>query len=161
RAGGVATGFEHVAQVGEGGAGGGQRPQPQRAADLDGVAVADRCPVETDRVGGVDQVRRAGGGGQGRSAGEVVVVDVRLGDVGDAQPVARGQRGDPVGVPLWVDDQGNRPVVDQVAAVAEGGRLDLEHFSHGAHLPPHRRDTKCTVIRTFVQGERNLPGLIP
>jgi hypothetical protein len=122
--------------VGEGVAGGGQRPHPQGVADLDGVAVGDRRPVEADRVGGVDQVRRAGGGGQRRPPGEVVVVDVRLGDVGDAQSVVRGQRGDPVGVPLRVDDQGNRLVMDQVAAVTEGGRLDPGHFCHGPYLPP-------------------------
>src|SRR5207302_10826172 len=78
-----AAGFQHVAQVGEGVPGRGQHPDPERVTDLDVVPVGDRCPVEGNRVGRVDQVRGTGGGGQDRPAGEVVVVDVRLGDVRD------------------------------------------------------------------------------
>ena len=131
----LAAGFQHVAQVGEGVPRGGQHPQPQRVADLDRVAAGDRRPVERDRVGGVDQVRRAGGRGKGGPASEVVVVDVRLGDVGDPHFVLRGQCGDPVGVPLRVDDQGGAAVVDQVAAVAKARRLDRQYLGHVPRLP--------------------------
>ena len=58
-------------------------PAPAATADLDDVAVADRDPLVGHRVGGVDVVRRAGRPRQRQAAGDVVVVDVGLEDVGD------------------------------------------------------------------------------
>src|SRR5262249_41597377 len=98
--------------------------------DLDLVAVGHRGPVEPDRVGRVDQVPRPGGPGQGEPAAEVVVVDVRLGDVSDPDAVPAGAVEHPVDITLRVDDKCRPAVVHQVAAVAKGRRLDLQHFHH-------------------------------
>ena len=69
--------------------------------------------------------------GEREAARHVVVVHVRLGDVGDPHAGVVGQRDNPVDVTLRVDDQGGFTVVHQVAAIAERRRLDLEHFHHG------------------------------
>src|SRR5215469_3749000 len=122
--------------MGVGVPGGGQHPD-LHPADLHGVAVADRGALEGDGVIAIDQVGRAGRPGQREAAGDIVIVYVRLGDVGDAHASAGGQRGHPVGVPLRVDDQGGLTVVHEIAAVAELWRLDLEHF-HGRLSSPWR-----------------------
>ena len=81
-----------VGQVGERMTGRGQRGQPHPFPDLDGLAVRDRGAVEGDVVGGVHDVRRAGGVGEREPAGHVVVVDVGLEDVGQADTVLVEQR---------------------------------------------------------------------
>jgi hypothetical protein len=121
----LAAGLQHVGQVVERVPGGGQRPQPQHRADLHDVAVADRLAAEAHRVGRAHQIGRAGLGGQGQAAADVVVVYMRLGDMGDPHATAPGERGDAVDVPLRVDHDRHAAVVGQVAAVAERRRLDL------------------------------------
>jgi hypothetical protein len=100
-------------------------------ADLHPVTVADRGAVEGHRVVRVDQVSRTGRPGERQAAGDVVVVHVCLGHVGDPHAGVGGQGDDPVDVPLRVDDQGGLAVMHQVAAVAERRCLDREHFHHG------------------------------
>ena len=114
-------------------AGGRQRGHPHPAADLDRLAVTDRGPLEGDLVLGVDVVRRAGALGQSEAAGDVVVVDVGLEDVGQPHLVLLQQVQDAVDVALRVDHEGDLAVVDHVAAVAERGRLDRNDRQVGAH----------------------------
>ncbi len=112
---------------------GGQDAHAHRGRDLDDVSVADGGALERDRVGGVDVIGRAGGLGKGQPAGEVVVVDVRLKDVGDAHTGLVGDGEHSVDVALGVHDHGHLAVVREVGAVAEGGRLDGEDHWAGAH----------------------------
>ena len=73
-----------------------------------------------DVVGGVDEVRGTGGLRQGEPAGDVVVVDVGLEDVGEPDAVLVEQAQHPVDVALRVDHERDLAVVDEVAAVARG-----------------------------------------
>ena len=127
----LAVRLEGVGQVGERVAGRGDDGHAHRRADLDDVAVADRRPVEGDVVGGVHVVRGAGGLGEGQAAGDVVVVQVGLEDVGDADAGLAGEVEHAVDVALRVDDEGDLAVVGEVAAVAEGGGLDGDDGDHG------------------------------
>ena len=68
-------------------------------------------------VGCIDQVLRAGAAGQGKAAGDVVVVDVGLEDVGQPQALLLEQRQDAVNVALGVHHEGDLAVMDEVAAV--------------------------------------------
>jgi len=72
---------EHVRQVSERVARGGDRGDPHPRPDLEGLTVAHGGPLEGHLVLGVDQVFRAGAPGKGQTAGDVVVVDVGLEDV--------------------------------------------------------------------------------
>ena len=110
-----------------------QRREPHPGADRDGLAVTDRGAVERHLVLGVDVVRRAGALGQGEAAGDVVVVDVGLEHVGEPHLVFIQDVQDAVDVALRVDHKGDLAVVDHVAAVAEGGRLDRDDRQVGAH----------------------------
>ena len=83
-------------------------------------------PLEGDLVGRVHVVRRAGAPGQCQPAGHVVVVDVGLEDVGEPDVVFLEQVQHPVDVALRVDHERDLAVVDEVAAVAQGGRLDRD-----------------------------------
>jgi hypothetical protein len=122
----LAAGFEGVGQVGEGVPGGGQDAYPHGVADSQQVAVADAGAVEGDGVVGVDVVGRAGRRGEGVPAGDVVVVDVGLEDVGDPDALGGGEGEDPVDVSLRVDDERDPAVVDQVAAVTQGRGVDRQ-----------------------------------
>ena len=110
-------------EVGVGVARGGDGFDRQRT-DPDGLPVRDRLPLEVNRVRGVHEVARAVRPGQFEPAGEVVVVDVGLGDVGDGDAGVAGGCLDAVRVPLRVDDQRHGAVMDEVAAVPELGGLD-------------------------------------
>ena len=92
---------------------------PHPVPDLDGLAVRDRGALEGDLVGGIDEVRRTGAPGQGEAAGDVVVVDVGLEDVGQPDLVLGQQVEDPVDVALRVDHERDLAVVDEVAAVTQ------------------------------------------
>ena len=84
----------------------------------------DRGAGKPDRVGPVDQVPRAGRPGQRQPAGDIVVVDVRLGHVGDAHAPLGGQAADPVDVPLGVDNKCQfMPMPMRIAAVAGCGSV--------------------------------------
>jgi len=97
------------------------------------MAVADRHPFEGDPVGGVDVVGTAGGAGQREPAGDVVVVQVRLEDVGDPHVTLASQHQYPVDVPLRVYHEGDLAVGDQVAPVAERRSVDLDYLDHLDH----------------------------
>ena len=115
-----------VGEVGEGVPGSRQRGHPHPAPDLDGLRVADRGALEGDLVGGVDVVRRAGAPGQRQPTGHVVVVDVGLEDVGEPDTVLLEQVQHPVDVALRVHHERDLAVVDEVAAVTQGGCLDRD-----------------------------------
>ena len=115
---------ERVGEVGEGVTGGGERPNAHPLTDLDDVAVADRGALERDLVLGVDVVRRTRRLREREPAGDVVVVDVGLEDVREPHPVGLEHVEHPVDVALGVDHEGDPPVVDEVAAVTQGGGLD-------------------------------------
>jgi hypothetical protein len=95
-------------------------------AHRDDVAGPDRVALVGDLVLGVDVVRRAGALGEGEAAGQVVVVDVGLEDVGEPRPRVVEQGEHAVDVALRVDHQGHLAVVHEVAAVAQGGSLDRD-----------------------------------
>ena len=105
--------------MGEGVAGGGDRAHAHPVPDLDDLAVAHRGAVEGHLVLAVDEVRGAGALRERQTAGDVVVVDVGLEDVGEAHAVLVEQVEDAVDVALRVDHEGDLAVVDEVAAVAE------------------------------------------
>jgi hypothetical protein len=99
-------------------------------AGLDDVAVGHRDVVDLRVAPARQQVRRARLPGQLRSPGHVVVVDVRLQDMGGPHTAFDQQAEHPVDVALRVDHHGDLPVVDDVAAVTQAGgleRLDVEH----------------------------------
>jgi len=69
--------------------------------------------------------------GEQQPTGEVVVVDVRLCDVRDLDPAGVVDLGlDPVGVALWINNQCDLAVMDEIAAVAERWCLDDDDM-HG------------------------------
>ena len=103
---------------------------PQRRAHLDHVTVTHRDPLVGHPVGGVDVVRRAGRPCQRQAAGDVVVVQVGLEDVGDPHPRPLRQGEHPVDVTLRVDHQGDLTVMGQVAAVAQGRGVDRDDGDH-------------------------------
>jgi hypothetical protein len=72
------------------------------------------------------------------AAGDVVVVDVGLEDVRDRDVRLRGELEHAVDVALGVDDDRDPPVVGEVAAVTEGGRVDRDD---GGHRGSSRRRT--------------------
>ena len=71
-----------------------------------------------------------GGPRQSQPAGQVVVVYVRLEDVGDPDATLGRQGQYPADIALRVDDEGQLPVVREIAAVAERRGVD-GHDLHG------------------------------
>ena len=108
-----------------------------QVADRDDVVVVERLVVEavaTSRAAFGGQVEaRAGARGELARAGLEVGVDVRLGDVGDAQPVARGERDEALDVAARVDHDrfAGRLAADQVARLGEVLVVDVLE-QHGA-----------------------------
>ena len=98
-----------------------------QAADADGVAVPDGGAVEGDLVVGVDEVRGTRAQRQGETAGDVVVVEVRLQDVGQPDAVTLEDLEHPVDVALRVDDERDLAVVHDVRAVAERRSVDRDN----------------------------------
>ena len=122
----LTAGGQGVGEVAERVPGCGQGPHHHRRAHGHVLIVGDRGPVVGDLVGGVDEVRGAGALGQGQAAGDVVVVDVGLEHVADPHAFGGGQVEDAVDVALRVDHERHLPVVDEVAAVAQGRGLDRD-----------------------------------
>ena len=120
---------QDVADVVVGVAGGVDGPQLDRSG-VDDVAVADGAALVGDVVAGGDDVLGFGDAREFQAAGDVVVVDVGFQDVGDPHAALAGEVEDPVDVALGVDDHGDVPFGDQVAAVAESGGFDDGHV-HG------------------------------
>jgi hypothetical protein len=106
--------LEHVGHVGERVPRRVQHADPQLSGG-DHVAIANGTSRERHVVVGRDEVLGADPPGEGQSAGHVVVVDVRLGHVGDADVAGPVQ--DPVDVALRVDHHRHATVCDQIAAV--------------------------------------------
>jgi hypothetical protein len=104
--------------------GGGDDPDPHDRADVDDVPVANRHPMEGHLIGRVDVVGGPGRPRQSQPAGHVVVVQVRLENVGDPDPACSRQGQYTVDIALRVDDHSHLPVVYQIAAVAEGRGVD-------------------------------------
>ena len=120
----VAVASEDVGEVGERVAGGCQRSDAHPSTHLDDLSVRHGGAGEGHVVLAIDEVLGTGALREGEAAGDVVVVDVGLEDVGEAHAVLVEQREDAVDVALRVDHEGDLAVVHEVAAVAEGGRLD-------------------------------------
>jgi hypothetical protein len=106
-----------------------------KGADPDALAVGDGGALKHHRISGIDEVTRAVRLRQFQAAGEVVVVDVGLGYVGDGHPGAAGGGFDPVRVPLRVDDERYRAVMDEVAAVPQLRGFDHNHFHVHSCVP--------------------------
>ena len=96
---------------------------PQRAGD-DLVAVGHAESLEGDLLGGGHDVGGARLPGQGEAARDIVVVNVRLADVGDPHAEPNGQGQDPVDVALRVDHDGHLPVGGQVRPVSQARGVD-------------------------------------
>ncbi len=94
---------ERVRGVVRGVSGGGQRFEDEAGVDGDAVAVVDGCPLEGDAGLGGHEIGGAREASQFQAAGDVVVVDVRLGDVRDPHPAAGRRREHPVDVARRVD----------------------------------------------------------
>ena len=122
-----------IGQVGPGVAGGGDGPHPH-GARLDHVPVADRRPRERHVIGTVHVIDGAGLPGQGQAAGDVVVVDVRLEDMGHRHAAVGGQHQDPVDVTLRIHHERGRAVGHQVTAVTQRRRVDHHNLDHGGLL---------------------------
>ena len=69
--------------------------------------------------------------GKLQSAGDVVVMDVGLGDMRDPHTRVGDGLVYPVGVPLGVNDHADFAVVEQINAVAQLGRFDRDYFHAG------------------------------
>ena len=72
---------------------------------------------------------------RGQTAGDVVVVDVGLEDVGDSHTRRRGQVEYAVDVPLWVDHERDLAVMGEVAAIPQRRGLDGDDGDHGFEGP--------------------------
>jgi len=105
-------------------------PDPQTLTDVQGVTVADRHTLVGHVVVRVDVVRRTGDLGKGQATGDVVVVDVRLEDVGDPHPGRGGDRKHAVDVALRVDHQRDPTVMGEVGAIPQGRGLDRNDGDH-------------------------------
>jgi len=116
---------------------------PHPIADLDDLAVTDRCAVEGDLVVGVDQVRRSRGPCQRDATGDVVVVDVGLEDMSQPNAVVPDDLQDAVDVALRVDDERHLAVVDEIAAVAERRCFDRADRHARARLSAARSVGWC------------------
>lgn len=126
--------FEDVRGVVRGVSGRGQCTQGQGVLcgeDHD-VPVVDGGVADGDPGGGRDEVGGTGETGQFRAAGDVVVVDVGLDDVGYPH-VAPGRRRDhPVHVARRVDGHRRPFTARQIAAVAESCHLDGVDEEHAS-----------------------------
>ncbi len=106
------------------GVAGGADRTDRHAPDLLDVLVADHDPLVRHLGLAGHEVGHPAAAGQLETTTDVVVVGVRLGHCGEDH-AALGQHGvDAVEVALRVDNQRASPVVDDVAAVAQVGRLD-------------------------------------
>ena len=99
------------------------------------VVIANGQAVEADLLGRRDDVRCPGLAGQRETAGDVVVMDVGLQHVRDPHPTGLRGGQNPADVTLRVDHDSLGPVVDQVAAIAQGGRLDGHDLRHVVAAP--------------------------
>ena len=83
-------------------------------------------------------------------------MQVGLEDVGDPHPPGRGQGQHPVDVPLRVDDQGDLPVVGEIAPVAERGRVDGGDLDAGSGRNAHDLRSFRAPLFIYPQGYLSL-----
>ena len=121
------------AEVGERVAGGVDDPH-SHLAGLDHVPVAHRHPLVGDRVVGVDAVLRADLLSEAEAPGDVVVVDVGLEHVRDAQPTRLGDGQHSVDVALRVDHHGDRSVVSDIRTVTQRRGVQGDDLDHAVCL---------------------------
>ena len=124
-----------VGEVGERVAGGSQRGDAHPSTHLDDLSVRNGGAVEGHVVLAVDEVLGTGALRESEPAGDVVVVDVGLEDVGEAHVVLLEQGEDAVDVALRVDHEGDLAVVHEVAAVAERRGLDRDDGDATSQAP--------------------------
>ena len=91
---------------------------------VDDLTVVDGASRVCDVVSGRDHVLGSGDLCELQAAGDVVIVDVGLQDVGDSNVMVAGEVQHSVDVALGVHDPGDRAVGDEVAAVAQRGGLE-------------------------------------
>ena len=125
--------------MGERVAGGRQRGDAHASTHLDDLSVRHGGAGEGHVVLAVDEVVGTGPLREREAAGDVVVVDVGLEDVGEAYAVLVEEGQHAVDVALRVDHERDLAVVHEVAAVAEGGGVDHEDGEVGHHRPTPRR----------------------
>lgn len=101
----------------------------ERADGYD-IAVAHRDALEVHPLVGGQQVVGVVSSGQPQCARYIVVVDVSVRDRPDVDTLRVCCLLDRGEVAWGIDDQGRVPVVDEVAAVAQSGRLDDDDL-HG------------------------------
>ena len=109
---------------------GGQGAHPHRRADLYLIPVIDRLAIEGHGVSRVDVVSRSGGLRQCQPSGHVVVVNVRFEHVGDTHAPLLGEREESVDVALRVHHERHVAIGDEVAAVAQCGRVECDDVYH-------------------------------
>lgn len=109
---------------------GGMNHVDVQASHPEPVAISDRVVVEAQRFGLGMDVGRPGHPNQHEATAHVVVVEVGLGDVADANAGVLHRRQNPVEIALRVDHQRVGAVVDDVAAIPERRGLDDDHL-HG------------------------------
>ena len=95
-------------------------------SDRHDVAATHGQPVEVDTFVRGEQVRHAVPARQSGSAGEVVVVDVGVGDGRDVDARLLGGPFERCQVARRIDHERSRAVVDEVGAVPELGYLDRD-----------------------------------
>ncbi len=130
------------------------RPRPHHEQWMRRALTVASASGEDVPVGAVlydaDGTELAVAGNEREATGDVVVVDVGLGDVGDAHPELVDQGEDPVDVALRVDDEGDLAVVGEVAAVAEAGggdRADVDHqYSLPGRVSTVQTGTRCARV---------------
>jgi hypothetical protein len=108
----------------------------RQVADPDDLPIGDRLTLECHRVGRIDQICGTVGTRKGESAGDVVVVQMSLGDMGDGDSGISRRRLHSVDVTLWINDERDRAVVHQIAAISQLRGFDNDDV-HGRY-PPSR-----------------------
>ena len=129
-------------------AGGCQRGDAHPSTHLDDLPVRHGGAVEGHVVLAVDEVLGTGALREREAAGDVVVVDVGLEDVRQAYAVLLEEVEHAVDVALWVDDERDLAVVDEVAAVAERRGLDGDDGEVLHHRPT--ATTRPDAIQAWV-----------
>ena len=102
------------------------RDREGAGGDLGTIAEGRAFPGEAEVLAFGHDVGGAQPAGQVQAPAQIVVVDVRLQDMGDADPQGLGRLQVAVGLALRVDHDGYLAVVDQVAPVPEPCRLEAD-----------------------------------
>ena len=98
--------------------------------DHEVISVVDLGRRECDIESGGHDVLRAMLASKFETTRDVVVVEVRLHHMRDAQPVLGNEVFDSVDVALWVHDEGCAPIMDDVTAVTESGGVERDDMGY-------------------------------